>query len=123
MADVKDIFSLTNLIKELTCSKSLDSTILDLILINRPVSFIKSQNFETGLSDCHKLVCGIRRASFKKLSPEIIKCRGQKHFDQKTFLHDLDSKLAYEDLYGSCDKPYETRLEIFVDTLTHHAPI
>ena len=44
-----------------------NSTLLDLILINRPRSFMKSQNFETGLNNCQKLVCSILRASFKKL--------------------------------------------------------
>ena len=60
---------------------------------------MKFEDFETGLSDCHKLVCSILRASFKKLPPKIVKCRGQKQFDQKMFLHDLDSKLLQKYLY------------------------
>ena len=88
---MKDIFGLTNLIKEPTCFKSQNSTRLDLILTNRPRNFMKSQNFETGLSDCHKLVCSILRASSKKLPPKIIKYRDQRHFDQEKFLDDLDS--------------------------------
>ena len=94
---MKDVFSLTNIIKEPSCLKLQNSTLLSLILINR--TFMKSQNFETGLSDCHKLVCSILRASFKKLSPKILNCRDQKHFDQKTFLHDLHGKLLQGDLY------------------------
>ena len=35
-SDMKDIFSLTNLIKAPTCFKSRNSTLLDLILANRP---------------------------------------------------------------------------------------
>ena len=46
---------------------------------------MKSQNFETGFSDCHKLVCSILRASFKKPLPKIIKYRDQKHFDRINF--------------------------------------
>ena len=82
---MKDIFDLTKFIKEPTCFKSQNSTLLDLILTNRPRSFMQSHNFETGLSDCHKLVCSILRASFKKLPPKIVKYRDQKHFDQKRF--------------------------------------
>ena len=37
--DVKDTFSQRNLIKETTCFKSQNSTLLDLILTNRPRSF------------------------------------------------------------------------------------
>ena len=82
---MKDILGLTNLIKEPTCFKSQNHTLLDLILTNRPRTFMQSHNFETGLRDCHKLVCSILRASFKKLPPKIIKYRNQKHFDQKSF--------------------------------------
>ena len=32
------------------------------MLTNRPRSFLKSQNFEIGLSDCHKLVVCVLRA-------------------------------------------------------------
>ena len=119
---MKDIFSLKNLIKKPTCFKSQNSTLLNLILTNRPRSFIKSQNFETGLSDCHKLVRSILRASFKKPPLKIIKYRDQKHIDQK-FLHDLDSKLLQRDLYRNCNDPYEKLSEIFVDILNHHAPL
>ena len=100
--DMKDIFSLPNLIKKPTCFKSQNSTLLDLILTNRPRSFLKSQNFETGLSDCHKLICSILRASFKRLPPKIIKYGDQKYFNQNKFLHYLDSKLLQEDLYRNC---------------------
>ena len=81
---------------------------------------MQSHNFETGLSDCHKLVCSILRASFKKLPPKTIKYRDQKHFDQKKFLHDLDSKLLQGDLYRNCEDPYDKLSEIFVETLNHH---
>ena len=50
----------------------LDGTLIDLILTNRSRSFLKSQNFEIGLSDCHKLVVSILRASFKKRPRKII---------------------------------------------------
>ena len=62
-----DVFNLTNLAKKTTCSKSEDGTLIDLMLANRPRIFLKSQNFELGLSDCHKLVVSILRASFKTL--------------------------------------------------------
>ena len=100
---MKDIFSLTNLIKQPTVSNCR----LALFLTNRPRSFMKSQNSETGLSYYHKLICSIVRASFKKLPLKITKYRDQKHFDQKKFLHDLNDKLLQGDRYRNCDDRYK----------------
>ena len=38
------------------------------MLTNRPRSFLKSQNFEIGVSDCHKLVVSILRAIKKTIT-------------------------------------------------------
>ena len=84
VSDMKDVFNLSNLIKEPTCFKSQTGALLDLILTTRPRSFMKSQAFELGLSDCHKLVCSILRPSFKKFPPKIITYRDQKE-TVKTF--------------------------------------
>ena len=107
LSDVKDVFNLTNLVKKPTCFKSQDRTLIDLMLTNRPRSFLKSQNFEIGLSYCHKLVVSILRATFKKLPREIITYRDQKRFNQDHFLRDLDSKLLQGKLYRNCDEPYK----------------
>ena len=84
---------------------------------------MQSHNFETGLSDCHKLVCSILGAYLKKLPPKTIKYRDQKHFDQKKILHDLDRKLLQGELYRNCDDPHDKPSEVFVDILHHHAPL
>ena len=80
LSDAKDVFNLTNLVKKPTCFNLQDGTLIDLMLTNRSRSFLKSQNFEIDLSDCHKLVVRILRASFKKLSRKIINYRNQKQF-------------------------------------------
>ena len=118
---MKDVFNLNNFIKEPTCFKSQNGTLLDLILTNRPGRFIKSQAFELGLSDCHKLVCSILRASFKNLPPKIITYRDQQDFDQQNVLRDLDKKLVQGQLYKNCDVPYKKLSEIFNDILNYHA--
>ena len=51
LSDAKDVFNLTNLVKKPTCFKSQDGNLIDLMLTNRPRSFLKSQNFEIGLND------------------------------------------------------------------------
>ena len=71
LSDAKDVFNLTTLVKKPTCFKSQDGTLIDLMLTNRQRSFLKSQNFEIGLSDCHKLFGSILRASFKKFREKL----------------------------------------------------
>ena len=122
-SDMKDVFNLSNLIKPPTCFKSQNGTLLHLILTNKPRSFMKSQAFELGFSDCHKRVCSIPRASLKKLPPKIITYRDQKDFDQQNFLRDLDKKLVQGQLYKSCDEPYKKLSEIFNDILYYYAPL
>ena len=104
VSDANDVFNLTNLVKKPTCFKSQDGTLTDLMLTNRPRSFLKSQNCEIGLSDCHKLVISILRATFKKLPRKIITCRDQKRFIQDHFVRDMDSRLLKWDLYKNCDE-------------------
>ena len=93
LSDVKDVFNLRNLVKKPTCFKLQDGTLIDLMLANRPRSFLKSQNFEIGPSDCHKLVVSILRVPFKKLPRKIITYRDQKRFNQDHFLRNLESRL------------------------------
>ena len=57
-----------------TYFKSQNGTLIDLMLTDRQRSFLKSQNVEIDLSDCHKLVVSIQRASFKNLPRKSITC-------------------------------------------------
>ena len=66
LSDAKDVFNLINVVKKPTCFKSQAGTLIDLMLTNRPRSFLKSQNFEIGLSDCGNLL--VFKSHFKKTS-------------------------------------------------------
>ena len=66
LSDAKDVFNLINLVKKPTCFKSQAGTLIDLMLTNRPRSFLKSQNFEIGLSDCGNLL--VFKSLFQKTS-------------------------------------------------------
>ena len=78
LSDAKDVFNFTNLVKK--HRKSHNGTLIDLMLTSRPRSSLKSQNFEISLSDCHKLVVSILRASFKKVPRKIITLYRSKAF-------------------------------------------
>jgi exonuclease III len=50
-------YGFANLVKEPTCFKSLDNpSLIDVILVMKPKRFYKCLTFDTGLSDCHKMV-------------------------------------------------------------------
>ena len=108
-----DVFNLENLVKENTCLKSKRRALIDIILTNKLRNFQKTQNFVTGISDCHKLILTILRSSFKKLQPKIDIYRSCKSFDENHFLADLDTKLRQGNLYKDSQNKYSKLATIF----------
>ena len=74
-----DTFSLSNLVNGVTCVKSQNGMFIDLILTNRPRSFLNASLIEIGLRDCHKMIVSVFRAFFKKLPAKVIEYRILKH--------------------------------------------
>ena len=72
-SDLRDTFASTNLVKDKTCFKSKNSTLLDVMLTNRPNCLQNTVISETGSGDCHKLVTTIFRSTFIKLPPKTIR--------------------------------------------------
>ena len=69
-------FNLTSMINKPTCYKNPDKpTCIDLILTNCPGSFQNSCVIETGLSDFHKMIVTVMKASYRKIEPRIINYR------------------------------------------------
>ena len=56
LSDLCDTFSLKNILAGKTCFKKTTSTSIEILLTNRPRSFLKTGIYETGLSDHHKLI-------------------------------------------------------------------
>ena len=73
-------YNLKNLITEPRWFKSLENpTCIDLILTNRPKCFQKSNVFEIGLSDFHKLALTVLKAYFQKQKLKLIKIEAIKN--------------------------------------------
>ena len=71
-----DIFSLTNLIKQTTCSApAKHPSLIDVILTNRLRSFKNSVAIDTGLSDHHKMVVTVLKCHFVRIQPKTIQYR------------------------------------------------
>ena len=66
LCDIIETFSLTNIVNFKTCFKTLDGTLLDLMLTNKPKSLCKTCTREIGLSGCHKMIVTFLRASLKE---------------------------------------------------------
>ena len=57
--------------KEATCYKNPNKpNCVYLILSNSPRSFFNTENYFTGLSDCHKLVPSVFKTTFSKTGPK-----------------------------------------------------
>ena len=119
---MRDTFALINLVKDKTCFKNKDRTLLDVILTNRPNSFQKTATTETGLSDCHKVVSAVFRSTFIKLPPKTVRYWSYKTYDKQIFLHELDQKLIQGDIYRT-DDSYSKLTEIMSEVLEKHAPL
>ena len=83
-----------NMEKKPTCFKTpAKPTCIDLI-INKPGMFQNVKTYETGLSDFHKLVVSIRKLSYKKRPPRMIKYRDCTNFSNEHFKNSLYEKLT-----------------------------
>ena len=93
-------------------------TKVDFILTNSPLSFYKSDFLFTRLSDCHKAVLSVFKATFSKSKSKEIIYRNFKKFNEEHFNQELRGKLSTElvDNYSSFEN-------VFIDVLNRHAPI
>ena len=72
----------SNIVQDKTCFKSLDNpSCNDLIVTNKPGCFQNTTVTCTGISDCHKLVTTVLKASFKKPLPKEIFYRDYRQFN------------------------------------------
>ena len=85
------------MINKPTCYKNPDnSTCIDLILTNCPGSFQNSCVIETGLSDFHKMIVMVMKASFRKIEPRVINYWDYKSFSNEGYRESLPKNLKGE---------------------------
>ena len=115
-----DLFAFKNLVKDSTCFKSGNPRCIDLILTNRGRNFQHTTAIETGLSDFHKMVVTVFKASFEKHKQNVVNYRGYKNFRAETFGQELQTELA--DLDVEC-LTYASFQDTFLRVLDKHAPM
>ena len=88
LLDLMIEYKLTNLIREPTRMSATSSTLIDVILTNRPRSFLTSGTLDLGLSD-HHLVFAVSRSHCPRTCPIKIVNRTFKNYDPERFRDDL----------------------------------
>ena len=59
-----------NIMKQNTCFKGDGGSCIDLLITNSKFSFMKTNSFETGLSDHHHMIYTILKTKFEKFKPK-----------------------------------------------------
>jgi len=75
LSSLLPIYDLKNLILTPTCKKSINQSLIDIILTNKGTRFLSAFSIDTGLSDFHNLVGAVLRKYIPKPQEKLIKYR------------------------------------------------
>ena len=83
-----------NIVSEKTCFKTKDNpSCIDLFITNSPNNFHSTSTITTGLSDFHKMVVMVLKATFTKSKSKVIAYRDFKLFNEEKFKADQINSL------------------------------
>ena len=121
ISEFLNLYSSKNLVKQNTCFKTPDKpTCIELIPKNCPHSFQNADNFETGLSDFHKLTFTALKQHFPKHKPRVVIHRQYKNVGNDYFRIELENALLK---YYFNNIGYDNFTKTFLTVLDKHAPI
>ena len=108
-----------NIVSEKPCFKSKDNpSCIDLFNTNSPNSFQNTSTITAGVSDFHKMVITVSKATFTKSKPKVIIYRDFKLFNEEKFKTDLKNSLRITNISS-----YYVFQKIFLKVLERHDPI
>ena len=114
-------YTLQNLVKGPTCVKNpLNPSLIDLILSNKPRSFLKTITVETGISDHHLMTVTVLRSYIPKQGSTCIVYRDFNKFNSRFFAEILSHNLLMLD---RGDMRHELFRDIVMKLLNIHAPL
>ena len=123
LTEFMDIFGLQNLIKHKTCFFKGHESSIDVMLTNKPRTFLKSKTFELGSSDCHKLIATCLRSHVPRQKRKHITYRSMKNFNNEAFKNELRSNIYQHFVVTDTNNSYDLLLDIVSNTLNKHAPL
>ena len=110
------------MINKPTCYKNPDKpTCIDLILTNCPGYFHNSCVIETGLSDFHKMIVRLMKASYRKIEPTVINYQDYRSFSNERFRELLLETLKRK-LSGNSDQSFSNFVNTCNTVLDKHFP-
>ena len=120
------LYQFDQLINEPTRVTPTSSSLIDLILTNKPENISQSGVVHLGISD-HSLILAIRKLTLPKLgktSPMVREVRDFKNFVQNDFIHDI-SQLPWDSInqFASPNTSWQVWKSLFLETLDRHAPL
>ena len=123
LVDLMNEYNMTNLFREPTRATATSSTFIDVILTNRPRSFLTSGTLDLGLID-HHLDYAVSRSHRPRIFPITGERRTVKNYDPERFCDDLhstpsDIPYTFEDI----DDIYWAWSYLLSSILDNHAPI
>ena len=115
MKDFLQEHTFYNMMKQNTCFKGDGGSWIDLLITNSKFSFLKTNSFETGLSDHHHMIYNFLKTKFEKFEPKKLIYRNFKQSYSEQFKLDI------------CNSMYAVRTHAafqnnFVSILNKHAP-
>ena len=117
-------FNLKNLIKlkDKTCFAVPQGSTLDVILTNKPQSFINTATYESGLSDHHAMITTFLRSHVIRSKPKKIFYRNYKNFNANSFLSDVENAKFCCNT-GDPDLNHENLVGTFKSIIDKNAPL
>ena len=83
-----------NIMKQNTCFKGDGGSCIDLLITNSKFSFMKTNSFETGLSDHHHMIYTILKTKFEKFKPKKSIYCNFKQYDSDQFKLDIFNSMS-----------------------------
>ena len=115
-------FNFKNLIKEKTCFAKDHESSIDIILTNKPESFLKSNAFELGISDCHKMIATTLRSHIPRMKSQSIMYRSMNKFGKIKFMEELN-EFSVNTIHNGTNIDYQNFTEKVTKLLDKHAPL
>lgn len=124
LSTIMPTYSLTNVIKDVTCFKSNQPTLIDVMLVTKRRKIIKSFSEKVGISDFHNLIGGILR--LHKPAPKIKKVTTRKlsKIDYDKVLSEISETDLIQMMVHATDpnNAYDSLEQYLYQILDKHAP-
>ena len=124
LTDSMDVTGLQNIIKEPTCFKGKNGTLLDIVLTISPRRVASTVNLNTGMSDFHHLVGFATKITIPKTGNAFVTYRSYKKFNEAEFRQDV-ANAPYQvlEIFDDIEDKYWFYETLTNEIINSHAPL